>query len=518
MKVLRSLYLAALTGTLALGGSAQALVFDPATGVKGTLQLPDGRSVSYTGYEKIFYVEQVEDPAYQYLNIYVPEGAGPKAPIFLRTYVGGYMASAAAAPQATDASGRALAEGFVVAIPGTRGRNSVIKADENYAQAHPGVSVGDEIYTGRAPAAILDLKAAVRYLRHFASKIPADANHIITDGTSAGGAMSALLGATGNRPEYEPYLKAMGAAAEKDDVFASVCFCPITDLEHADMAYEWLYSGTSSRQSLDEQHRAYSQELAALYPQYLNSLKLKTPDGKVLNADNYLDFLKAQLIRAAQLAKDAGAEIPQDIGFSFSSSARGGFAAPVDGKAPTGEPGAGPDKSKDGLPPRGSPQLGEYITALDLAPYLDYVVSTQPLKTVPAFDSLIAGVNEPSGENGEFGDASGSNVNFTAFSAGKNDSEVSAEVKTNLSLLNPLHFVDDKKTAVAPHWYIRHGARDRDTAFTVPLNLYLKLKERGEDVNFLLAWNRPHSGDYSLNELFSWLKEILKQPAGKAKK
>ena len=67
--------------------------------------------------------------------------------------------------------------------------------------------------------------------------MPGNAEKIITDGTSAGGAMSALLGTTGNNPAYEPYLKAMGAADARDDVYASVCYCPITDLNHADIAY-----------------------------------------------------------------------------------------------------------------------------------------------------------------------------------------------------------------------------------------------------------------------------------------
>lgn len=107
---------------------------------------------------------------------------------------------------------------------------------------------GQTIYTGRAPKTILDLKSAIRYLRHFDKEMLGDAERIITDGTSAGGAMSSLMGATGNNPAYELMLRAMGAADERDDVFASVCFCPITDLDHADMAYEWLYNGTDSRQ------------------------------------------------------------------------------------------------------------------------------------------------------------------------------------------------------------------------------------------------------------------------------
>ncbi len=78
------------------------------------------------------------------------------------------------------------------------------------------------------------------------------------------------------------------------------------------------------------------------------------------------------------------------------------------------------------------------------------------------------------------------------------------------ALLNPMNFIDDPKTTVAPHWYIRHGARDRDTSFPVPINLALKLQNAGKDVNFLLAWNRPHSGDYALDELFQWIAEITK--------
>ena len=125
--------------------------------------------------------------------------------------------------------------------------------------------------------------------------------------------MSALMGATGNNPEYAEMLKSMGAADERDDVFASVCYCPIIDLEHADMAYEWLYGQTDSRQSLDDTHKLMTKELAALFPSYVNSLNLKKPDGTPLTADNYLDYLKSEIIRAAQIAKNAGADIPDTL-------------------------------------------------------------------------------------------------------------------------------------------------------------------------------------------------------------
>ena len=142
--------------------------------------------------------------------------------------------------------------------------------------------------------------------------------------------------------------------------------------------------------------------------------------------------------------------------------------------------------------------------------YLNYVVSTQALKGVPAFDSKIEGVNKASGENEEFGDWKGSSVNFTDFTAQKSNTTISDAIRQNVRLMNPMTFIGDGKTTVAPHWYIRHGARDRDTAFPIPINFATKLQNAGKDVNFLLAWNRPHSGDYALDELFLWIAEITK--------
>jgi acetyl esterase/lipase len=52
--------------------------------------------------------------------------------------------------------------------------------------------------TGKAPACIVDLKAAVRYLRRNHGLMPGGAERIVSHGTSAGGALSALFGATGN--------------------------------------------------------------------------------------------------------------------------------------------------------------------------------------------------------------------------------------------------------------------------------------------------------------------------------
>ena len=55
------------------------------------------------------------------------------------------------------------------------------------------------------------------------------------------------------------------------------------------------------------------------------------------------------------------------------------------------------------------------------------------------------------------------------------------------------------------------GLYDRfeDTAFPVPINLALMLRSVDKDVDFKLPWNRPHSGDYALDELFRWIKQVV---------
>lgn len=368
--------------------------------------------------------------------------------------------------------------------------------------------IKEKLYTGRAPKGLLDLKAAVRYLRHFDKEMLGDAEKIITNGTSAGGAMSALLGATGNHPAYTKFLQEMGAADERDNVFAAVCFCPITDLEHADAAYEWLYGCTNNiSRPISKEQAEISKELAAQYPGYISSLNLKKPDGTLLTADNYREYIKSLLIKSAQEAKDAGAVIPDTIGFTFSNSSR--FNAPINGrKRPKG--------GNHLEPKRREPinNQGEYITGLDLNTYLNYVVSTIALKTPPAFDSQGVAGAKASGESEEFSDNKGSSVSFTDYSIQKSTNNPSATVDKETAemvrLLNPMNFISDEKSTVAKYWYIRHGARDRDTAFPIPINLATKLQNEEKDVNFKLPWNRPHSGDYALNEMFEWIKNILK--------
>lgn len=440
-----------------------------------TLTMPDGRTVNYKAYEQIYYVSKVVDSTYQYLNFFVPETAFDQnrdAPVFLKTNIGGYMAAKAGKPSATDATGRALLEGYIVVIPGSRGANSVVS-----------LSDGSEFYTGRAPAGIVDLKAAVRFLRHNDKTIPGNKERIVTDGTSAGGAMSALLGSTGNNRLFEPYLKEIGAAEGRDDVFASVCYCPITDLPHADMAYEWIYGFTNGGiRGLNPEQSGISDELAAMFPAYIDSLGLRMADGTPITIDNYREYIKSFLIRSAQRARDEGAVIDEEMGFTFNKGFRG--------------------------------QGGDFVIGLDLDKYLEFVAAKTKLKNPPAFDQKgVLDSSKPSPENNVFGDSSGSSSNFTDFglrnSTGDPSAVIDEATALRVCMMNPMNFIGGNGSVNAPYWYIRHGAMDRDTSFAVPINLYTKLLNSGYEVNFALPWNRTHSGDYSLDDLFSWLNGIL---------
>lgn len=89
--------------------------------------------------------------------------------------------------------------------------------------------------------------------------MPGNADWIIA--ASAGGALSALLGASGDSDLYDTYLAEIGAADADDTIYASADFCPITDLENADMAYSG--SGTASLDG-EQVDQALSQELSGL--------------------------------------------------------------------------------------------------------------------------------------------------------------------------------------------------------------------------------------------------------------
>lgn len=487
----------------------------------------EGKHIVFRAYENKVYVAHPVDTTYQSMNIYVPEEyfegksvhgyTAQTAPIFLPNTVGGYMPGKAGQPSEYDqrqggpnAILAALARGCVVAAPGARGRTN---------------QAADGTYTGKAPALLVDMKAAIRYLRHNKGVLPGDTEKIISNGTSAGGALSALIGATGNSKEYEPYLKALGAAEERDDIFASSDYCPITDLEHADMAYEWVFgdvtdyhqnnaigampaflqaggqtipmgpgpvvaspgSTDSNNQNMlvldrpadapaeeqkgtemSDQQKAVSAVLRKAFPAYVNRLHLTAPDGTALTLDKngegtFKEYIKKLYMKSAQTALDSGTDLS---GMDWLTIYNG------------------------------------VVTDMDLGKYAVYATR---LKAAPAFDSL----DLSAGENSEFGSATINARHFTPWGKKYNTAGKAYQADSKLiHLLNPLYFIGKRDVTTAPHWRIRHGSKDRDTSLVVPAILALCLQQTGHDVDFAVPWGRGHAGDYDLDELFAWIDTI----------
>ncbi len=467
------------------------LEFDVDAYTVRTLQL-DGRPVVFRAYEGIVYVARPVDLAYQRMNIYVPveyyQGkslggyTAKTAPIFLPYTVGGYMPGKPDRPGqgregGTNAALVALSKGYVVAAPGARGRTT---------------KDGKGRYLGKAPAGIVDLKAAVRFLRHHDRRMPGDAEKIIANGASAGGAFAALLGVTGNSPDYESYLRSLGAAEERDDVFAASCYSPVTDLEHADMAYEWQFQGVNDYKKmvfgrmvdwhverkevkgfLSVHEIAVSRKLAALFPSYLNSLGLRDAAGQwlTMNSDGsgpFQDLVAGMVMVSGQGALDAGRDLSDRTWLTIS---------------------------------------GGKVRGIDFRAYVRFI---NRVKKPPAFDALDLG----SGENSLFGSSmvdARHFTNFTVSAIASTMTETTSAEKKVVAMMNPLGYIGVQSVTTAKHWRIRQGTLDRDTPLAVPVILATMLKNRGYAVDFALSWDRSHGGGYDLDELFAWIDGIVRE-------
>ena len=241
--------------------------------------------------EDVLYTPVPKVPLFQRLSIYAPKelltAAGcftekaSTVPIVFDNNAAGYLQMPHLWLDNPRCKGQQyLDAGFVYVTCGCSGRDS---QDAN------GVLVG------KAPSTLVDLKTAIRFLRHNRNAVPGDLEKIISVGVSAGGAMSSLLGITGDNENYLPYLEANGAFMEESDaIFAAQCYCPIIDLEHADQAYEWMFhadktcedSHAGPAETMDAFKDALSAVLAKQYISYFNSLKLKHP---VTGEDLYLN-------------------------------------------------------------------------------------------------------------------------------------------------------------------------------------------------------------------------------------
>ena len=205
--------------------------------------------------------------------------------------VGGYTASTAPIVMPVNTPG------YAAQAPMTEYTSVAEYTDAGFIYVHAGCRGRD----AGAPAGVTDLKAAIRYLRYTAGNLAGDTERIFSFGMSGGGAQSALLGVTGDSSLYDDYLAAIGAIeGVSDAVLGSQAWCPVTSLDSADEAYEWMMGNT--RTDLSDQEQTISDELTTAYAAYINQLGLTDENGVPLTleasadgryqAGSYYDYLK----------------------------------------------------------------------------------------------------------------------------------------------------------------------------------------------------------------------------------
>ena len=461
----------------------------------------DNKEIKYRAFEYIPYVANPIDIDQQYMNIYVPEeyfnngtvnGYNTQtAPIFMPNAVGGYMPSQALTPKVENGKPNsvvyALSRGYVVASPSTRGRTN---------------KASDGNFIGKAPAVIVDLQAATAYLHANDSTMPGNANRIITNGTSAGGAVSLLQGATGNSSDFQPYLQALGAATAATNVYAVSAYAPITNLDAADMAYEWSYNGITSfnkvsmgqgelpqanvggnsappqrtmqRVNLNADDVAYSNLLNEHFPDYVNNLQLHDSVGRVLKLDKngngtFKNYVKEFIVAAANKAQAKGTDLSKHTYLVRDNK--------------TGS-----------------------IKDINWEAYNQFVSRS---KAPGAFDSR----SNDSGENNLFGTSTTDNNHFT-ITAALHDTTSNPEAYVQnakiVTMMNPMNYLGSPAATNAQFYRIRYGTADSNTSVAIPLIVGTRAQNLGYKVDMATPFDVNHSGDYDLDELFNWMDNIVK--------
>ena len=453
------------------------------------------------------------------------------APTVLPVNTPGYSAQKPPSEYSYDTIKAYMEAGFIYVHAGLRGKDS-----------------NSQTYSGNAPWGVTDLKAAVRYRRYNAASVPGDAAKVYVFGHSGGGAQSAVAGASGDSELFAPYLAVLGAAttdtsgkALSDAVAGAMCWCPITSLDSANAAYEWNMGQFASSDTRAEGTwtRAYSQDLAAAFPAYLNGLKLTDSQGKPLTLESssqgtylsgsYYDHLVA-VIQKSLNDFLAATTFP----YTPSSTEMAGMG-PSGGGAPSG---GGPDGQSSSETTTYN-TVEEYIASLNSSSrWVAYDASTNTAtitglegfvtsqknasKDVGAFDGVDRAQTENlvmgSGESKLHFSSSSREViskgqsKYSALSGWSDDYGVAAyekdlatkdsvgtDMATRVSMYDPLYYLTQDSrgrgtSTIAPAWRIRTGITQGDTASTVEVNLALALQQAGADsVDFATIWGQGHT-------------------------
>ncbi|MGI6222634.1 MAG: hypothetical protein ACOYJG_03405 [Prevotella sp.] len=461
-------------------------------------------SSSSNGYYYIvglIYCSSPADESYEQMGIYVPSAYLTKnsdgsysintsgtcngytattAPIVVPVNTPGY--SAQSAPSGASSSVSTFTDaGFIYLWPGCRGRDA------------------------GAPLGCVDLKSAIRYYRYLASQstVPGDTTCVFTFGHSGGGAQSSIMGTSGNSTLFDDYFNLIGANTEHtDNVLGAMCWCPITNLDFGDQAYEWNMGLT--RSSLSTANSSISQGLAAQFATYINAIGFKHPtSGETLTLEetsdgyyqsgSYYEYIM-EVINDAISRYNSYNSASISSYSTTSSSALSSFASSY--------------KSA-------SKGLGAFD---------DYDEKSQA-------ENTLMGI---SGTAGHFDENLATLVNsyassyysyFTSDLASTNVDAAGKTVKERLMMYTPLYYLVDNDTYysgggtgssdIAPYWRIRTGIEQGDAPLCTEADLALALYNNSavESVDFETIWGKGHteaedSGDADDN-FISWVEECM---------
>lgn len=431
------------------------------------------------------------------------------APIVFLNECGGWRSSS---PRSCETS--YMEQGFIYVTCGARSRDAM--------------SSDGTVHTGKAPMQMADLKSGVIELRANDSIIPGDKNKIISVGTSGGGQMSSIFGASGDMKEYYPYMYEAGtlgvtknsdgtySSEIPDSIFAAQNYCPIADIENADLAYAWwwldlLDDGGINKGSITEFEKRLQELEADEYIKYLNSLHLKDEFGDELTltghrSGSYYDAILNNISNALNKYVSNG-----DIDIEVTDDNKSWLT-----------------KDKD----------GNYAVT-DLR---GFMIGTGMVnnrnKAIPGFDPM-----DKSAENDAFGKEEQDKVHFSKAVAkilkenydelskleGFNKEQVDSYIEDALdgenatyinnqtNLMNATHILlgYDGIKAVNPvkHFRNRSGTADQHTSFGIGFNIMLAAKSLGIDTDYALVWNMPHGSNEgtSTGTFIEWVNKICKE-------
>ena len=479
-------------------------------------------------YEGVYMNANITNEAYQTMLIYVPaayfttDEDGNVTGIDHDAQVGGYTADTApivfanecggwrsSSPRSCDTS--YIEEGFVYVTAGARSRDAV---DE------------DGVPSGKAPTQLVDLKSGVIELRANADVIPGDKNRIVSIGTSGGGEISSAFGASGNMPEYYEYMYESGVlgvtknedgtyvSAYPDNIYAAQCYCPIADIEDADIAYAWWWvdladDGGVPRAGLTDFTRRLQELEADAFVEYLNSLGLTDADGNALTLDglrsgSFYDAILQNISDALNAMVAAGSIDPETTYSDYDSWL---------------------EQDADGV---------WHVTDLR-----GFMIGTGLVnnrnKAIPGFDTM-----DKSAENNAFGTPDETAVHYSAsvaqiladnygelsaldgFDAEQVDSyieealtgEGAEAIAEQVNLMNAAEILlgYDGLSAVDPaeHWRVRSGTADQHTSFTIGFNICLAAQMFGSDADYHQVWSMGHGSNEgtTTGTFIDWVIEI----------